>query len=312
VREGRSLIAVLLAVPALAVLPTGCAGRPEIDVSGGDPARGREIFALAGGCGCHTPEKGPVGAGGRELETPFGTFHPTNITGDSTHGIGAWTDAEIDGAIRRGVLRDGSVESPVMPYYRYAGMADADVRDLIAYLRTLPPSPQQSRPHEVDLPFPRLAFRAWRWLFAPDVTAPAVAPSAGVDRGRYLSDHVSICGDCHTPRDRFGAPDAELYLAGVADGPLGEVTPNITSDRETGIGGWEVSDIENVLELGMLPDFDNVQGLMAEVIDGIGGGVGYAQASKADRKAIAEYVHVVPPIVHRVEKKKKKKEAQGS
>jgi mono/diheme cytochrome c family protein len=309
VREGRTLSWVLHALPAIALVAAACAGGRDVDASGGDAERGRQVFALAGGCGCHTPEKGPVGAGGREIETPFGTFHPTNITSDSTHGIGAWSDAEIEGAIRRGVLRDGSVEAPVMPYYRYAGMAEADVRDLIAYLRTLPPSPQENRPHDVDLPFPRLAFRAWRWLFAGDAEAPAVAPSAGVERGRYLSEHVSICGDCHTPRDRFGAPDHELYLAGVEDGPLGEVAPNITSDRETGIGTWAVSDIENVLEMGMLPDFDNVQGLMAEVIDGIGGGVGYAQASKADRAAIAEYIHTVPPIVHRVEKRK---EAKGS
>jgi hypothetical protein len=121
---------------------------------------GREVFALAGGCGYHrTPEKGPVGAGGRELETPFGAFHPTNITQAGGARDRAWSDAEIEGAIRRGVLRDGSVETPVMPYYRYAGMADADVRDLIAYLQEPFASSQENRPHEVDLPFPRLAFR---------------------------------------------------------------------------------------------------------------------------------------------------------
>jgi mono/diheme cytochrome c family protein len=301
VREGRSLIALVLTLPAAAVVGSGCAGGGEFDASGGDAERGREVFALAGGCGCHTPEKGPVGAGGRALETPFGTFHPTNITSDRENGIGAWSDEEVEAAIRDGVLRDGSVEAPVMPYYRYAGMSDEDVRDLIAYLRTLAPSARPNRPHEVDLPLPRLAFRAWRLLFAPDVEAPAVAPAAGVERGRYLSDHVSICGDCHTPRDRFGAPDHDLHLAGVEDGPLGEVVPNITSDEQTGIGKWDVSDIESLLEMGMLPDFDNVQGLMAEVVDGIGGGPGYAQASKADRRAIAEYIHTVPPIAHRIE-----------
>jgi mono/diheme cytochrome c family protein len=303
VREGRSLIAVLVAVPVAAAL-SGCGpGRP-FDASGGDATRGREVFALAGGCSCHTPEKGPVGAGGRAVETPFGTFYSTNITNDREHGIGAWSDAEIEGALRRGVLRDGSVESPVMPYYRYAGMSGTDVRDLIAYLRGLTPSPQANQPHEVSLPFPRLAFRGWRLLFAPDVTAPAAAPAAGVERGRYLADHVSICGDCHTPRNRFGAPDHDLYLAGAEDGPLGEVVPNITSDKQTGIGDWGTGDIESVLEMGMLPNFDNVQGLMAEVVDGIGGGVGYAQASDADRKAIAEYIHGVPPIVNRIEGQK--------
>jgi mono/diheme cytochrome c family protein len=303
VREGRSLIPVLAAVPVLAAL-SGCGSGPPFDAAGGDATRGREVFALAGGCSCHTPEKGPVGAGGKALETPFGTFYSTNITSDREHGIGAWSDAEIEGAIRRGVLRDGSVESPVMPYYRYAGMSDADLRDVIAYLRSLTASSQANQPHEVSLPFPRLAFRGWRLLFARDVTAPAVAPTAGVERGRYLADHVSICSDCHTPRNRFGAPDHDLYLAGVEDGPLGEVVPNITSDKQTGIGDWGTGDIESVLEMGMLPNFDNVQGLMAEVVDGIGGGIGYAQASDADRKAIAEYIHGVPPIVNRIKGQK--------
>lgn len=302
-RGGRSLIAVLIAVPALTAL-AGCGSESSFDASGGDATRGREVFALAGGCSCHTPEKGPVGAGGKPLETPFGTFYPTNITSDRERGIGAWTDAEIEGAIRRGVLRDGSVESPVMPYYRYAGMSDADVRDLIAYLRSLTPSPQENQPYEVSLPFPRLAFRGWRLLFAKDVTPPATSPASGVERGRYLSNHVAICDDCHTPRSRFGVSEDDLYLAGVEHGPLGEVVPNITSDKQTGIGGWGPGDIENVLEMGMLPDFDNVQGLMAEVVDGIGGGIGYAQASKVDREAIAEYIHGVPPIVNRIKGQK--------
>lgn len=298
-RGVRSLSPVCLCVPAL-WLAASCSGPSSPSLAGGDPERGREIFALAGGCSCHTPAKGPVGAGGRALETPFGTFYGTNITSDPTHGIGAWSDAEIEGAIRRGVLRDGSVESPVMPYYRYAGMADSDLRDLIAYLRSLTPAAVPNRPHEVDLPFPRLMFRGWRLLFAGAPEPPAQPPTGTLARGRYLSDHVSICGDCHTPRNRFGAPVADLYLAGTDDGPLGEVVPNITSDRETGIGSWEIGDIESLLELGMKPNFDNVQGLMAEVIDGVGGGAGYANASAADRQAIAEYIRQVPPIAHRV------------
>ncbi len=299
-RVGSSLRC--LAACGAVLLLAACAGNERpFDASGGDPERGREIFAIAGGCGCHTPDGGPVGAGGRELETPFGTFFATNITSDRSEGIGGWSDAEIERAIRGGLLPDGSVEAPVMPYYRYAGMADGDVRDLIAFLRTLPPSPRKDRPHEVGLPLPRLAFRAWRLLFAPRIRAPQVAPSSGAERGRYLVDHVAICGDCHTPRTRFGAPDRSLYLAGTADGPLGEIVPNITPDPETGIGGWDQADVESLLELGMLPDFDNVQGLMAEVIDGRGGGPGFGRAPAADRRAIAAYLRTVPPIVHRVE-----------
>ena len=267
----------------------------------GNPERGQAIAALAGGCGCHTPEKGLVGAGGVEIETPFGVFYSTNITSHPEAGIGSWTDEEIDAALRRGDLPDGSVESPVMPYDLYAGMSDEDARDLIAWLRTLPPSPTKNRPHDVDIPFARLGFWGWRLLFAPSERPPARAPSSGVERGRYLTDHVSICGHCHTPRNIFGALDSSMYLAGVNDGPLGAPVPNITPDKKTGVGDWDQADMVSLLEMGMLPDMDNVQGKMAEVIDGIAGGPGYVMAPVADLEAIAEYLATVPPIAHKVD-----------
>src|SRR5262245_29278277 len=76
----------------------------------GDAARGKQVFAMAGGCGCHTPENGPVGAGGGEVPTPFGKFYGTNITPDREHGIGAWSDEEVISAIRTGVARSNGVE----------------------------------------------------------------------------------------------------------------------------------------------------------------------------------------------------------
>lgn len=262
----------------------------------GDPERGRSIFAMAGGCGCHSSAEGPVGAGGRELPTPFGTFFGTNITADPETGLGRWTDEEIIAAIRDGDLRDGRVEAPVMPYYLYAGMADRDVRDLVAYLRTLPAVRRQNREHEVALPLPRLAFRLWRMFFAPTVSAQAEAPKEGTERGRYLADHVAICQDCHTPRNRVGALRDDRYLAGTKDGPAGKSVPNVTPDTETGVGDWDEYDLAQVLDSGMLPNFDNVQGMMAEVVDGVGGGPGYGDAPDEDLAAIAAYLKTVRPI----------------
>jgi mono/diheme cytochrome c family protein len=257
---------------------------------------------MAGGCGCHTGPDGPVGAGGGKVATPFGTFYGTNITADEETGIGKWSDTEIAAAIRHGWLPDGSAESPAMPYYRYAGMSDRDVADLIAYLRSLPPVQRPNKDHEVELPFARLAYRAWRFLFVDAPAPAATAPSDGVSRGRYLVDHVAICGDCHTPRSRFGAEDGTRYLAGTAAGPGGAKVPNITPHR-TGIGDWDASDIISVLTLGMLPNFDNVQGLMAEVVDGKAGGPGYKDAPKSDLDAIAAYLNTVPLIEHDVSSK---------
>jgi mono/diheme cytochrome c family protein len=141
---------------------------------------------LAGGCGCHTAEDGPVNAGGRPLTTPYGTFYGTNITPDEIHGIGSWTDRQIIDAIRVGVRADGSVMSPVMPYPAFSGMSDEDVTALVAYLRSLPPVARENQPHQQSLPLAGLAMRAWRWLFFDPVDAPTHAPETGVERGRLI------------------------------------------------------------------------------------------------------------------------------
>ena len=202
----------------------------------GDASRGRVVFALAGGCGCHTPQDGSVGAGGTAIETPFGKFFATNITPDQRTGIGSWSDAEVEQAIRGGYVRGRGAEAPVMPYYRYSGMSDEDLADLIAFLRSLPAVERANQPHQGELPLPRLAYRAWRLLFAPRAKPPSTTPAAGTERGHSV-DHVAICGDCHTPRT-LGVPIPGLYLAGTADGPGDEKVPNITP-HASGIGDWD-------------------------------------------------------------------------
>jgi mono/diheme cytochrome c family protein len=241
-----------------------------------------------------------VAAGGGKVPTPFGTFYGTNITADEETGIGRWTDEQIGAAIRDGWLPDGSAESPAMPYYRYAGMRDVDLADLIAYLRTLPAVRRQNQQHEVKLVVPRLAYRAWRLLFFWQSRQGPEDAEDVVARGRYLVDHVAICGDCHTPRTRLGSPNHDYYLAGTRSGPDGAAVPNITPDR-TGIHDWDAEDVVNLLTLGMLPNFDNVQGLMAEVVDGKGGGPGYKDAPGSDLHAIAAYLQTVPPIEHEID-----------
>jgi mono/diheme cytochrome c family protein len=281
----------------LATVLTACGAGGDLPLPRGDAQRGKVLFAAAAGCGCHTPADGPVGAGGSEIPTPFGTFYGTNITPDDETGIGRWTDEEIDAAIRHGNVRGRGAEAPVMPYYRYAGMSDADAADLIAYLRSLPPVVRPNTPHEVKMP--RAAFWAWRLVFGTTTSAEAKGLTGdGVARGRYLVDHVSICGDCHTPRDSLGVSEAAMYLAGTASGPGDEAVPNVTPDAATGIGDWDASDIATLLETGMKPDFDNVQGLMADVIDGHGGGPGYAAMPASDREAIGAYLRTVPPVAN--------------
>ena len=66
--------------------------------------QGEYLFRAAGCANCHSDEKnkGAPLAGGRALETPFGTFYSPNITPDPETGIGKWTDAQIKTAVREG------------------------------------------------------------------------------------------------------------------------------------------------------------------------------------------------------------------
>lgn len=267
-------------------------------------ARGQYIFAVAGGCACHTVPKETLHAGGRAFPIPFGTVYSTNITQDKETGLGAWTDQQIIDAIVKGIRPDGSRSLPVMPYEKYSGMAQEDLKALVAYLRTLKPVKKATPQLKTKAPFVRgLGTPAYLKLFGRFSSAPpAQAPKGGVERGRYLVDHVSLCGDCHTPRNFLGVPKQSLYMAGAGQdiGPLGEAVPNITPDKETGIGSWKREEIAELLNSGTKPDFDNVQGLMYEVIQGTS--YGYKDMTKEDALAIADYLKTIPAIANKIGK----------
>jgi hypothetical protein len=102
-------------------------------------AQGQYLFAIAGGCACHTVPKETYHAGGRAFPIPFGTVFSTNITSDKETGLGDWSERQIHDAMNAGKRRDGSRLVPVMPYEAYSGMAQEDLKALIAYMRTLKP-----------------------------------------------------------------------------------------------------------------------------------------------------------------------------
>ncbi|MGH7767728.1 MAG: c-type cytochrome [Candidatus Binatia bacterium] len=266
---------------------------------GGNPVeKGQYIFSVSGGCACHTPPKGTPHAGGREFPVPMAKVYSTNLTADKDTGLGNWSDQQIHDAMVKGIGRNGEKLLPVMPYEAYSGMAEEDLKALIAYLRTLKPVRKETPPLKTFVPFYRpLATFVWSKFSAGTSTAPPRAPLSGIERGRYLVEHVSFCGDCHTPRNFMGVPQRKLYLAGAKNGPFGEQIPNITPDKETGIGDWKREDIAELLLTGTKPDLDNVQGLMAEVVE-----AGYKNMKKEEALAIADYLlKSVKPVKNKIE-----------
>ena len=264
-------------------------------------AKGQYIFALAGGCACHTVPKGTFNAGGRAFPIPLGTVYSTNITPDKETGLGSWTDQQIRDAIVKGVRRDDSNIIPVMPYEAYSGMAREDLNALIAYLKTLTPVKKATPELKSKAPLTRsLGIPLYLKVFGRFSNAPAQAPKGGIERGRYLLEHVSLCSDCHTPRNSIGVPNRSLYLAGTSKkiNPMGEDVPNITPDKETGIGDWKREEIAELLISGTKPDLDNVQGLMSEVIQGTQHG--FKDMKREDALAVADYLKSIPPIKNKV------------
>ncbi len=285
------LLAYLLFM-GLLISPAARAQEGEKDLV----ARGQYLFAVAGGCACHTVPKGAPYAGSRELPIPFAKIYSTNLTADKGTGLEGWSDRQIHAAIMKGIRPNGERLLPVMPYEDYSGMAEEDLKALIAYLRTLKPVRKETPALRTRVPFYRpVGAFVWFQLFSRFSDTPVQAPKDGMERGRYLVEHVSLCGDCHTPKNFIGVPNRSLYLAGAKVGMLGKEIPNITPDKETGIGEWSRNDIAELLLTGVKPDSDNAQGLMEEVIE-----AGYKQMKKEDALAIADYLKSVPPIKNKI------------
>ena len=86
---------------------------------------------------------------------PFGTVYSTNITADKETGLGDWRDQQIHDAMTKGIRRDGSRILPVMPYEKYSGMAEEDLKALIAFLRTIKPVKKATPELKTWAPFAR-------------------------------------------------------------------------------------------------------------------------------------------------------------
>jgi mono/diheme cytochrome c family protein len=262
----------------------------------GNAENGRLLFHVGGCASCHAvpgqDDKTRLG-GGLALPTPFGTFHVPNISPDPKDGIGAWSEADFDTAMRRGLSPDGAHYYPAFPYTSYQRMPAQDVADLFTYLKTLPPVSGKAPAH--DLPFPfniRRGIGLWQLAFLDGKPfQPDPTRSAEWNRGAYLVEGPGHCGECHTPRNLFGAMERTRFGAG---GPAPEGTgwiPNITPDA-TGIGSWSKADIAELLKSGFTPEYDVVGGSMAAVVRNT------AQLSDADRAAMADYLKSLPPIAN--------------
>jgi mono/diheme cytochrome c family protein len=265
-------------------------------------ANGQTMFNIGGCASCHaTPNSDPDKVdrtrlgGGLALRSPFGTFYVPNISPDPKDGIGKWSEANFVTALWKGTSPRGNHLFPAFPYDSYQHMALDDVRDLFAYIKTLPPIEGRVRRHDLSFPFNiRRLVGGWKLLFlhgGPFVENPSKSPQW--NRGAYLVNGPGHCAECHSPRNFLGGIIESERFAGGAT-PDGEgFVPNITpaglqhwSKEDI---AWSEKDIASFLEDGINPAGDFAGGAMVEVIRNT------SLLSAADRAAIAAYIVTLPP-----------------
>jgi mono/diheme cytochrome c family protein len=242
-------------------------------------------------CGnCHTPQ-GPEGplpgmelAGGLVIEEEAFTVRTPNIAPDQETGIGRWTDAQIIAAIREGRRPDGRIIGPPMPISLYRRMSDRDVRALVAYLRQVKPVRNRVPPSQYRVPLPT--------GYGPPVRpVPDVPRTDPVAYGAYLAGPLGHCIDCHTLRIGDQADNTRRIGAGgnTFYGPWGiTVAPNITPDKETGIGDWTDEQIRRAITQPIGADGSPLRPPM---------GLGYyARIAGPDLDALVAYLRSLQPL----------------
>ena len=278
--------------------------------------RGHYLINIGGCISCHTPPKEEYAdfaslsleqaidislfaldtldvenrelAGGRAFDLgPMGVILSRNITPDVETGIGAWTDEEIEAAIRIGVSSDGYRLFPIMPYRNFYSLSEYDMDAIIAYLRSLPPVV-----NEVPRIGPSGEGIAPDLVLSDDVLSTAAPDSSDpVALGAYLVNTVMSCADCHTPIDETtGAPIFDQWLAGGQpwEGPWGIVYGgNITPHEVTGIGSWSDEDIARAVREGVRIDGRRLVLMPWE---------DYELTSDDDIAAIVAYLRSIPAV----------------
>ena len=213
--------------------------------------RGRYLARAADCAACHTAEGGAPLAGGRAFAMPFGTLYATNITPDPETGIGRWSRADFQRAVRDGVAPGGRHLYPAMPYVSYRALTAADTDAIYAWLMSRPPIRQENRANTFPFDYVRPTLAFWNLLNLPSRGfAPEESQPAAWNRGRYLVDALGHCGECHTPRDLALGMIASRYLQGarIEDVDAPDITP-------AGLGrmGFDAGSLARYLPAGMGP-----------------------------------------------------------
>ena len=269
---GGALLILLMGAAKLSDMRTGANVVERLPVTPELISRGAYLAKLGDCAACHSVPGSPAFAGGLRMNIPIGAIYSTNITPDKRYGIGDYSLADFDRALRFGVA-GGHTLYPAMPFASYANTRSEDVEALYAFFQrgvAAAPTPNEA----ANIPFPlsmRWPLTYWRWLFAPSPT-PFVSEEAAdsiVARGEYFVEGLGHCGECHTPRaltlqvKAQNARQGDLFLSGAVVESW--YAPSLRNGGPDTVGAWSAQEIEKFLTTGV-NDHGIAFGSMSDVI----------------------------------------------
>lgn len=274
----------------------------EVESTPAQIAKGKK-YVLTLCASCHMNEETGKLTGKHMLDAPkeFGEIYSMNITQDKTYGIGEWSDEELIYLFRTGIKRDGQYAPPYMA--KLPKMADADLDAIVAFLKSddalVQADATPDKPCEPSFLTKFLCTIAFKPMPIPTAEIPLPDTSNVLEYGEYLA-HNFDCFSCHSAdfkTNDFMEPKQSKGYFGGGNKPLNRkgqvvVTPNLTPDKETGIGNWSKADFVAAVRYGSKSGEEALRYPMLP----------YAQLTDYEVGCIFDYLQTVPAINNKVER----------
>ena len=149
-------------------------------------------------------------------------------------------------------------------------MNESDVLDIYDYIFNLPAVTKKTNHHILKFPY-NIRELLWFWRFIETKVSKNnnLKNNLQNDRGNYLVNSIVHCGACHSPRTFLSIVKDYNNFSGQKESSksLNDSIPNISTDRNKGIGSWSESDIVFFLQTGIKPNGDFAEKDMSLIIE---------------------------------------------